>query len=276
MLKAANCVCVGVALAAVLAPSREAAAMSIEYQNQVLSDHPLAYWRFDETSGATATNLGSFLTTLNGTYSNVALGQTSAFAGLDTAAGFNGSNSQVLIPYAGGALAISGSNPFTVELWFNAINTTRGDLFTYKDGASDFGIHWSSNTARRINTWHNGYLSFSGATDLATNTWYDMVFTRASGGAVTVYINGSVYETATDTLGLASTNGAIIGSNFNTYPTPALVFNGRIDEVAFYNYALSPAQALTHFDVAAAIPEPATLSLLALGGLAILRRRRRA
>jgi len=52
------------------------------------------------------------------------------------------------------------------------------------------------------------------------------------------------------------------------------VYNGLIgamDEVAYYDYVLSPEQVSAHFQ---AIPEPVTIALLGLGGLALLRRKR--
>ncbi len=49
-------------------------------------------------------------------------------------------------------------------------------------------------------------------------------------------------------------------------------FDGLIDEVAVYNYALSEERILAHF--AAAIPEPSSVAMVVVGA-ALLRRRRR-
>jgi hypothetical protein len=57
-----------------------------------------------------------------------------------------------------------------------------------------------------------------------------------------------------------------------------LVADGRIDDVALFNRELTAAEAESIWDagsVAGAIPEPSAISLLALAGLACLRRRRR-
>jgi len=55
-------------------------------------------------------------------------------------------------------------------------------------------------------------------------------------------------------------------------------FNGNLDEIAIYGSVLSEQIVASHYQVALngfAIPEPATLSLLALGAAALAARRRR-
>ena len=62
-----------------------------------------------------------------------------------------------------------------------------------------------------------------------------------------------------------------IGRNPNIAYDSYQYFDGAIDEVAVYDYALTATQIQNHYSVA---PEPATLGLMLLGGLAMLRRKR--
>jgi len=58
-------------------------------------------------------------------------------------------------------------------------------------------------------------------------------------------------------------------------PVPNTFFNGFIDDVQYYTNALSAEEvAYLYANPGIAVPEPATLTLLALGGVAFLRRRR--
>ncbi|MCW5698867.1 MAG: hypothetical protein KIT00_03385, partial [Rhodospirillales bacterium] len=97
--------------------------------DQILSLSPVGYWRFEETSGTTATDAAS---NHDGAYTNgVGLG-TDGIAG--NAAEFDGSNDVVLVPHDDAFLLDEGA----VHLWFNADDLSgRQGLFS-KD-ASGFG-----------------------------------------------------------------------------------------------------------------------------------------
>ena len=97
---------------------------------------PLGYWRFSETSGTTAINVGSL-----GTAENATLLTTATFNAVGPRPadfnGFEAANTGVTLTGACGVLVPDnaafdfGAGPFAVEMWFYPTNATgRGDLFT--------------------------------------------------------------------------------------------------------------------------------------------------
>ena len=171
----------------------------------------------------------------------------------------------------GSNLNIYNSN-LTISAWINtsAIEDHQTIAARYKilTGAYRLGI----DPAGRIHL--NTYLQGSGHWDLfgdsvlETDTWYHIVGILDRGtGKGKVYVNG--VEDAEGALGPNPlSNDAItrIGCRQNASDCP---FNGVIDDVRIYNRALSGSEVSELY----AIPEPATLALLALGGL-ILRKKR--
>jgi len=215
-----------------------------DYVAEVLIDNPLAYYQFNETGGVVAADSSTAGANHDGTYlGGVTLGQPAASTALGTAVAFNGVDGRVQIPdHADFDL---GTGDTTIEMWFHTDVTARGDLFTYKGGGGDLGVHSRSQAAGGVAVWHNGLRSNS--RQFSSGQWHHLAVTR-SGGQERIYLDG-----ARASLDVANGDSwdipadLLIGSNHGGTPaTPAIPFDGLIDEVAIYGTALSAARVAEH------------------------------
>ncbi len=234
------------------------AARGTNYQDVVLADSPIGYWRMNE-SAPTAVNSGSLGAAANGSWLGV---PTNARPGAligdaNTAAGFNGLDARVQIPW----LAALNSNKFSVECWARPM----GGAGSYRSPVS--ARDSSGNTRGYIlyasagNNWEfwNGNGS-AGAWDTAVgrpvvlNEWVHLV-AAYDGTNKSFYVNGELVTSTVQSVVTNSTRPLRIGAGQNE-GNPNFFFNGDIDEVAVYGRALSPDAVAAHF-VAARGTNPA-------------------
>jgi hypothetical protein len=257
---------------ALLGAAQSASAALVAYSSQVNSRNPIAYLMMDESSGTTAADsspAGGGNGTHPGTYSatGITYAQSSASTVLGTAISTTGVTP---ITIAGSsAFDNIGTGDFSVELWFNTSNiSSREDLFTFKGGSSDFGIHLGSQTAGRLSLYHGGFI-ISSSTPVTANAWHHLVVTRAS-GTDTMYLDGVSIGSGADA-GSVNTSGSPIEIGSNTGNSQ--LYTGSLDEFAFYPSALSAAQ--VQADYVTGVPEPASVGVLGISVLGLLARRRR-
>ena len=232
------------------------------YQDEVLADNPVAYYRFEETSGTTA-----FDTTANsndGTYTNGVLINQSGAASLGKAARFDGVNDCVSTPR-------TVSTSFTLELW---INTTASSL-TGTQAYEGNGLLWSD-VGGAANDFamamlNSGLSFFTGnpdttvtsATIINDGRWHHMVATRTQGGNVEIFVDGiSRGTTTTNNNPLDGNPSIMIGGNV----LDSRYFPGLIDEVAYYPTVLSVARIQAHFQAGSA---PSVTAVPTLGEWAL-------
>lgn len=152
------------------------------YPDEVLADNPVAYYRFEETSGTTATDTTANANT--GTYENgVLLGQASA-TNLGNAARFDGIDDHVITPNSVGGT-------FTLEMWVNtAANSATGSQgyqgtgFLWSDvggSANDFILAALNDHAAFFTG--NPDTTIEGTSLLNDGNWHHVVTTREQGGA---------------------------------------------------------------------------------------------
>lgn len=229
----------------------QAAAASKSYRGVVLADNPIAYWPLQETTGSTAFDVTG--NGWNGTYNGVTLGA----AGLinepgQVSADFNGSSSNVSVPNFPRPAATTVS----FELW-GEIDTT--------------GIH---QTAVGVDSPISGnlaalYLKLGDPTNEFTFVLRDTAGTahsspKAGSAAGTVYYlvgtyDGTIMRLYKDAVEVATTAATFTISDFSGALTIGCGWfanaktdfvNGRLAHVAIYDYALSPAQVLAHYNAA--------------------------
>jgi signal peptidase I len=223
------------------------------YQQAVLANSPVIYYRFSETTGTSAANLGS--ATGAGTYTGgFTLGVPGAVAceTTSTAVRLNGSTGLVVRPNG----TTASTNTFTEEAWFrtttgggkiagwgnvrNTASTTYDrHLYLSDTGTLYFGVNPSSKTViSSPGTYLDGRWHYVAAT-LGTNgmhLYVDGVEVAANTGVTTAGTAYSGYwRTGFDAL-----------TGWTAAPTNPW-FTGDLDEVAFYTTTLTAAQIATHY-----------------------------
>jgi hypothetical protein len=223
------------------------------YSAAVAGAGPIAWWRFEETSGTSATNAGSLGAVVNATYQGgTTLAQPgprppaqSGFEPGNLAPRLNGTTGRVQVP---DHVAFDfGNGAYTIAMWFNPSNAAvRGDLFTYKVSGNDYGIHLASSGASTVSVYHNAFIGTGGA--VSNGQWHFLAVTRATNGLTRAYLNGTAIFSGNDGASMNIASDLVIGANHSGTPaTPSIPFNGLLDEVAIYNRELSAAEVASQF-----------------------------
>lgn len=260
------------------------------YPAAVLGNNPVAFWRLDEpddglNDGNSTVIAHEYVGGHNGAYTNVELGLPgyNASADPDTAAGvgiLTTSNSRIgeIDNSANGTPTIDFSKPpgsdaeLSVEAWVKASASSSGPVVCkgHGNGGEQFGLDIVNAGDFRFfvrdasGTAHN----FTSSVIPVIGQWYHLVGVfDGSNGMAHLYINGvdSINASNIPTgLGLLATTNANplmpqaelvnigarnSGINITSFN---LQFQGTIDDVALYNYALSQAQVTAHYQAGTA------------------------
>lgn len=230
--------------------------------NLILADNPVVYFRLNETSGTTATNLGSGGSALDGTYAgNFSLDSGAlTFSLNNTSARFDGTNGRVNIPNSNLINTDpAGYSKRTVELTFQA-DTLSGKQVLFEEGGTgnaialyldDDRIYYAARDA-------GDFGPFDISTQIEANKTYQAAFVLDSdAGTFTGYLDGNVVGVGTVTKPIAAHGGAVaIGRNAGgTFFHDGAnggngeYFDGRIADFALYNDALTQSDLQARYDV---------------------------
>lgn len=233
------------------------------YENSVLSDQPVAYWRLGETSGNTANDSSG--NGHNGTYiGSPALGQGGSLSGdSDAAAAFNGSSSYVNVGSVS-ALQFANNEPFSIEFWTkpDASKSQLVSIVTYAISANSYGYYCSFDTTGTVVTdgvfcdyWSGPGGNFHRISSpngiVSKGAWHHIVYT--SDGSNTL-AGRHIYVDGFDSTAMRYANGTpgsidYSGAQFQIANRTSSYYAGSMDEVAVYNKALTPTQVGNHYNI---------------------------
>jgi hypothetical protein len=235
---------------------------SASYPQTVLADGPSFFWRLNETSGTTAAD--SSPNGFAGIYeTGTTLGLPGAIVGdPDTAVGLDGVSGLVT-----SANQVNDPQTFSIEGWFQTTTNTGGNMINF--GNAQTGL--SSNYDRQIYMMNDGQIVFGVYSNKVETIetpdvyndgqWHYVVATLSPTAGMAFYVDGQLIGTNPTTtaqnyngywrVGGDNLNGWSLdawgGNSQGTTQPNSYFWNGTMDDVAVYPYALSSTQIATHY-----------------------------
>jgi hypothetical protein len=219
------------------------------YPAAILHDHPVAYWRFGEASGATmaADEMGQYPAVIG---TGVTWGAPGAIHN-DSNTAVSLAGKQCLEEVAAGSFDFPVTQAYSLEGWVSisaAPDNVYRHLFIKDDennpaGRQEYGVYLEANDGLSFERFVN-----SGSRNVVTaapmlNTWTYFVATY-DGTQLALYVDAANVGTKGDTrTQLSIANPEYMGCKSFSYPG----VEGALDEFAIYDYALAQNQITAHY-----------------------------
>jgi len=223
------------------------------YQDVVMADLPVAYWKLNETTGTTAfDSVGSFNGTYQGTY-------TQNVAGLittnnDTALGLTGvANSGINV---GNVTPFSRSGSFSVEFAFQGTSTQERIIIDRETSGTHYPEWKITMTSGKVRFLTSNADNPGGLHALFTSVdtyndglpHYGVCVYDVNTTTKSIYIDGVLMGSDSWVGPLwTSTSPISIGYNNGTNNSP---FDGTLDDIIIYDYALPLSRIIAHYQAA--------------------------
>lgn len=246
---------------------------TVPYPATIVSDSPMAYFRLDEASGDVAYD---YVGGLNGTYTNVYLGQPgySVNDPNETSANFgNAAPTNSLVgwvpPYLNFGAAAGTNSAFSIEAWVNGgfgPQTSDAGIVAlgYGNGGEQFDIDCGGRDPAHdyrfiVRNAAGTAVVLNGTNAPVDGNWHHVVAVCDQPNSnIALYVDGVIQgKTAIGaTAGiLSSTIPLSIGSRESAFGSQYdNQFNGYINDVSIYNYALTEAQVQAHYYASGVAP----------------------
>ncbi len=222
------------------------------YPRVVSEDRPVGYWRFEEPDKVA--NLGSQEAMLDGTYMDVEITPESATAALGNAAVLDRPTSRIQL-----AAPVSRwlNETSSLEFWIKTQQAGEGSwnapaLFGADSNGNGNDLFWGTNYQGQVGV-RRGDSGPAALTPkpINDNHWHHVVLTRDhDSGLMQAFLDGRLVSTYQDASNLPiKTIYGTIGQS-ESLPGQAQKLMAAIDEVAVYDYVLSPKQVNRHWNAA--------------------------
>jgi hypothetical protein len=217
----------------------------------------IGYWSFDEGYGTTANNhngtdydltLSSASWSANGKYSKALNGNGSVYASISDTSVFD----------------IEATADYTISFWFasdSASNPGATEYIVNKANATTQGYAVYANTSGNIcfaidddAIWSPDIASCS-SSDLYDATWHHVVAIRdySSSDKLLLYVDGVLVDSDSDTTTVTLANSLPLYVLDRDGTNNGDEFNGQVDELKIYNYALNSQEVIIDFNRASTV-----------------------
>ena len=220
---------------------------------------PLAYWKFNDCQGSTAYDASG--NGYNGTITPQSLGNTAAGncdSGTTTemwddgtngkrnaSLGFDGSDDYVNVSNDTKLTFNSSSQDFSIFAWVKRATSNTDDYIISKEDGVDNGWTMFIDSANDQVTCSVDATNISSSTAITDTNWHHVGCTIDREGNGQVYIDGHPDGSAVSASGITMTNSGDIKIGSRAYSQTDTYFDGQIDDLRIFNYALTKQQVNT-------------------------------
>jgi hypothetical protein len=220
---------------------------NVLYYQAVMASGPIAYWRMDDTTATAVDSAGHASGPFNGTYvgtysqgaDGVMLDGSGSKSVQFTNGGFSGSD--------WAALEFSGGAAHSFEAWIvvDGYTGTFGVIVQKRETGGGNGWDFLVESNNTVLVAETGASSVQISSAISTGTRYHVVATN-DGSDLRLYVNG--IEVATDAAVSINASTAALSVGHDVVEM-ASNFDGRIDEVAIYDRALTIEEIENHYNI---------------------------
>ncbi|MEL6538434.1 MAG: LamG-like jellyroll fold domain-containing protein, partial [Bacteroidota bacterium] len=192
---------------------------------------PEGIWLFDDCASATAVDS-------LGNHGGTVVGATRAAGYRGAGMSFDGANDYISL---GSGAGLNLTDAFTISMWVNTTQTTRGTLLIKNPQGGNFSYAVQLDNGVPLLALGNGVSNpgpFSAATNVADGTWNHLAWTLER-GTVTTYVNGVAQSSTTGVTGSVLPNpGSEVWLGWRNNFKPGRAYQGLMDEVRIWQNAL--------------------------------------